>query len=216
MHKSLDLTKENRYWTRYYSRNSMPFPPSPFAYTVLPYLFEGQFLCELGCGNGRDSVFFAKHKIRVDAFDLVKDEIDFLQENYSSEYLNFSYGDFSKMPSDPLKYDAIYSRFTIHSISEEMENSVLEWAFGSLRKSGYLFVESRSINDPLLNEGTKLGHNENFTDHYRRYMDKEVFCEKLKKIGFRVILAEESDTFAVTKTESPVIDRVIATISSLN
>ena len=212
MKESFDLANENQYWLSYYRHNSIPFSPSLFAHTVFPYLSENQSLCELGCGNGRDSVFFAKHKIRVDAFDLVKDEILFLQENYSNEYLNFYWGDFSKLPANLSNYNAIYSRFTMHSISETMENSVLEWSYHALKESGYLFVESRSIKDPLLKQGKRLGSNENFTDHYRRYMDIDIFCKKLTKIGFKIILAEESDTFAITADESPVINRVIAMV----
>lgn len=212
MKENFDLDNENQYWSSYYRHNSVPFSPSSFSHAVLPYLSENQSLCELGCGNGRDSVFFAKHKIKVDAFDLVKDEIRFLQENYSNEYLNFYWGDFSKLPVNLSKYNAVYSRFTIHSISEAMENSVLEWAYHALKESGYLFVESRSIKDPLLKHGIRLGSKENFTDHYRRYMDIDAFGEKLKKNNFKIILAEESDTFAVTENESPVIDRVVAMI----
>jgi len=38
-------------------------------------------MIDLGCGNGRDSVFFAKHRISVIAIDQVVSEIDFLNEN---------------------------------------------------------------------------------------------------------------------------------------
>ena len=35
-------------------------------------------LLELGCGNGRDALFFAKNKIRTTAIDQVADEISYL------------------------------------------------------------------------------------------------------------------------------------------
>ncbi|MBO4490296.1 MAG: class I SAM-dependent methyltransferase [Lentisphaeria bacterium] len=209
---NLDISKQSQFWSRFYRQNSVPFPPSSFARAVLPFLVPNQSLCELGCGNGRDSIFFARHKIRVDAFDLVQDEISYLQKNYSDPFIRFTCDDFSRLPLERLKYDAIYSRFTIHSVSEEMENSVLQWSYSSLKKGGYLFVESRSIHDSLLNRGTRLGRNENFTDHYRRYMDMDLFCDKLNKIGFNIVSAQESDTFAVTDSESPMIVRVIANV----
>lgn len=52
----------------YYERDLIIKAPSPFAQAVLSdMLIRGGDILELGCGNGRDSIFFAKHGLRVTA-----------------------------------------------------------------------------------------------------------------------------------------------------
>lgn len=75
---------------------------------------------------------------------------------------------------------------------------------------GFFFVEARSINDVLYNSGTKISRNENFTDHYRRYMDKDIFISKLQKLGLEIIYSIESNGLAVYKNEDPQIVRIIS------
>ena len=206
----IDFRKENDYWNKYWAEHSVPFAPSLFAKFVLQHLPPQAMLCELGCGNGRDAVYFSMNNICVDAYDLACNEIEYLQKKYASTNLQFFVGDFSKLFSVEEKYNAIYSRFTIHSVTEEQEDAVLAWAYTALKKGGCVFFESRSIKDPLLQTGEKLSSNENFTDHYRRYMDAEKFQKKLLKLGFDIVYREESDLFAPYGDEKPMIVRIIA------
>ena len=205
-----DINKENDYWNKYWAKNTNPFEPSLFAKFILAYLKPDVQLCELGCGNGRDAVFFNANGIEVDAYDLAAEEIAFLNNTHSNSKLHFWVGDFSKLPISQNKYDAVYSRFTIHSVTEQQENAVLDWVCSALKDGGILFVESRSVNDPLLQTGEKLSAQENFTDHYRRYMDAKKFKAKLLARGFKIAYMEESDQFAPYNGETPMIVRVIA------
>ena len=68
---------DKKYWTEYYTKNSKPTDASTFAEFILPKLSENKNLIELGCGNGRDSIYFARNKLNVVAVDQVEDEIDF-------------------------------------------------------------------------------------------------------------------------------------------
>ena len=49
-----------QHWNNYYSENSKPFQESDFATFVLKQLTKNSTIIDIGCGNGRDSVFFAK------------------------------------------------------------------------------------------------------------------------------------------------------------
>jgi tRNA1(Val) A37 N6-methylase TrmN6 len=60
-------------------------------------LEEGKKLIELGCGNGRYSVFFCKNNINVVAVDQVDSEIEFLNENYANENIEFVCDDFTNL-----------------------------------------------------------------------------------------------------------------------
>jgi cyclopropane fatty-acyl-phospholipid synthase-like methyltransferase len=49
----MDLT----YWEKYYSQNSKPFNPSSFAKDIVKNINKKSELIDIGCGNGRDSLF---------------------------------------------------------------------------------------------------------------------------------------------------------------
>jgi cyclopropane fatty-acyl-phospholipid synthase-like methyltransferase len=194
----------------YYKNNDKPFKPSPFAEFVLSYIEKEKKLIELGCGNGRDSIYFAEQKdINILALDQAEAEIDFLNRNFNYDNLIFSSEDFTDL-SIVEKFDYVYSRFTFHYISEEQENNVLKWIKSNLNKDGLFFIEARSIKDDLYRQGIQISATENITDHYRRYMNLDLFIEKLKEVNLEVIYSVDSKDIAVHKGENSIIIRIIA------
>lgn len=206
--EAVGVKMSKQYWVSFYENQPEPFPPSLFAKSVLRFMQPYGRLCELGCGNGRDSVFFAKHNLFVTAVDCVEGEIEFLKKNYSSEFLNFVCKDFTDLKNVSVLFDYVYCRFSLHAIEQKEEDKVLQWIFHNLVDGGYAFFENRSIHDAMLTNGVRLSANENFTDHYRRYIDMDLFCEKLKSLGFSIVEASESDEFAPHKDERPMVIRV--------
>lgn len=198
-----------KYWEEYYNSHREPYDSSLFAKFVLPNLKKGDRLIELGCGNGRDAVFFSKHDIAVTAVDQCIEEVNFLNKQYQNENLKFAAGDFTRLDANT-KYDAIYSRFTIHSINREAEDRVLNWARKALNENGQLFIEVRGIHDALYGEGEKVGEHEFVTTHYRRFIVFDDFIEKLKTLGFTLVYSKEDSGFAPHTSEDPICIRVIA------
>ena len=49
----------------------------------------------------------------------------------------------------------VYSRFTLHSVDYESYVRTLDWCVTSLQPNGLLFLEARTVNDPLCGVGTK-------------------------------------------------------------
>ncbi|HED8437280.1 TPA: class I SAM-dependent methyltransferase [Campylobacter jejuni] len=112
------MLKDRNYWSAFYAKNQEPFEHSLFATFCLKYFKKDFSILELGCGNGRDALFFSKKGCKVKALDLCEDEIRFLNDNYKNENLEFFCVDFCNFLDDK-KYDGIYSRFTLHSISKD-------------------------------------------------------------------------------------------------
>lgn len=206
---------DKKYWSDYYSTHQEPTDASSFAEFVLDNLEEGKILIELGCGNGRDSVFFSQNGIKVIAVDQVDDEIDFLNENYKNENVCFACDDFTNLiesSNDMInntKFDYIYSRFTFHSITLEQEDNTLSWICENL-DDGLFFLEARSLNDPMFKKGEALSDTENFTTHYRRYMDLDKFTSKLEDLGFEILYKIEDKDLAPYKDDNPYVIRIIA------
>ena len=206
---------DKKYWTDYYSTHSKPVGESTFAEFVVDRLEAGKNLIELGCGNGRDSIFFSKNGINVVAVDQVCEEVKYLNDNYATDNITFVCDDFTNLAEsssdivNETKFDYIYSRFTFHSINEAKENRALEWIAGHL-DGGMFLLEARSLNDPMFKKGDALSETENFTTHYRRYMDLDKFIGKLEDLGFEILYKIEDNGLAVYKDDDPYVIRIIA------
>ncbi len=197
------------YWKEYYKNNPNPVEPSSFAKFISGFICPGKSLVELGCGNGRDAVFFAKNNIQTTAIDQVEEEMDYLNKKYSLYNLDFKTEDFTNLDCDQT-YDYIYSRFTLHSIDQEAEARVLKWIGSQLNKKGKFFLEVRSINDPMFTKGDKISDNENVTTHYRRYLDLNETIKKIEKNGLTVIYKLESQGLSPYGDDDPMLIRLVA------
>lgn len=207
---------DKKYWTEYYAKNSKPTNASTFAEFILPKLSENKNLIELGCGNGRDSIYFAQNNLNVIAVDQVEDEMNYLNENHKEDNINFVCDDFTDLintGSDLIKntvFDYVYSRFTFHSINEVKEDRTLDWIESNLCEEGYFLLEARSMNDPMFKQGKVLSETENFTTHYRRYMDLDKIINKLESRNFEIMYKIEDNNLAVYKDDNPYVIRIIA------
>lgn len=62
----------------------------------------------------------------------------------------------------------------------------------------------------MFKKGEALSETENFTTHYRRYMDLDRFIGKLENLGFEVLFKIEDKDLAVYKDDNPHVIRIIA------
>ena len=207
---------DKKYWTEYYSKNSKPTDASTFAEFILPKLNSNKNLIELGCGNARDSIYFAQNNLNVVAVDQVQEEIDYLNENHKEENILFVCDDFTNLVNtshdiiNETDFDYIYSRFTFHSINEAKEDRTLDWIENTLDNGGCFLLEARSLNDPMFKQGKSLSDTENYTTHYRRYMNLNKIIEKLESRNFEIIYKIEDNNLAVYKDDNPYVIRIIA------
>lgn len=199
------------YWNQYYKNRVCPEGPSPFARYVATLVEPGRDMVELGCGNGRDVVYFAAQGLYVTALDLSREAIVQLQSRGIPNARPLC-GDF--VNSDvhkPDSYDYAYSRFTIHSINRSQEQVLLGNLFRGLRPGGKLFIEVRGVNDPLFGKGKQVERNAFFYDnHYRRFIVLDELVESLERHGFRVEYAQERTGFAPYGNDDPPVIRVVA------
>lgn len=199
------------YWNRYYQNGLCSDAPSPFARYVATLTEPGGTLVDLGCGNGRDAVYFAALGLQVVGIDLSDAAIRALEER-GVENARFLCGDFtSPALHGPACYDYAYSRFTIHAVNETQERRLLETMAGALKPGGKFFIEVRSVHDPLFGKGRALERNAFFYDnHYRRFLVLDELAGRLTRCGFQIELAEEGTGFAPYGNDDPPVIRVVA------
>ena len=196
------MIDDNDYWNKFYQANGVIHNPSIFARHVENNYFEpGKTLLELGCGNGRDAIFFAEKGKKVSALDLSAQTIQNLSSLNvkNSEFFN---QDFSQL-SNFKNFDYVYSRFTLHSIDDETEKMVFQQLPKVLKTGGLFLLEARSLKDEELTK--TFG-----TDHFRRYLDYEETVNKIERLNFRVIEKIESQGLSPYQDEDPFLIRIIA------
>ena len=199
------------HWDEYYKKDNAPSFPSPFAEYVANKLSTQQNILEIGCGNGRDSKFFLSKGHHVTGLDKSAKAIELCKSLYSNEPIEFFYGAITDIvKTNNKKYDLIYSRFVIHTMSMNEELEMLKTSYHVLKKNGQFFLECRSIHDPLSTTGEMLSHTERIKGHYRRFIILEELKLRLMQVGFEVIEAIESNGLAKFEKEDPMIIRIKA------
>lgn len=199
------------HWAEFYKNNKGVLSSSPFAEFVASHLPSNGTLLEIGCGNGRDAVYFCQLGQKVTGTDISEEAIAFCRDNHIYPEVKFYSGhlpNISYIKND--RYDSIYSRFCLHAMTEKEELEVLEQSYALLQKNGHIYIECRSINDPLSRMGDVLSPTERFFGHYRRFIRRQDLESSLVNIGFDVIMSMESNGLAVFGEEDPVVIRIIA------
>lgn len=202
---------DKQYWKEYYVKNKAPDQASLFAkYILKNFLKEKETLVEIGCGNGRDSMFFANNNIRVTSIDQCNDKN--FEKNLLLRNGVFLKKDFTKLDKLSKKVDHIYSRFTLHSVTKKEQDRTLAWCYSNLKKGGFLHIEVRGKRNELYKKGIPSKTEKDvfiYEDHHRRFVDFKELQNELEDIGFKIIYAKEKKGFAPFKNTNYVFIRII-------
>lgn len=203
---------DQSYWNEYYKKKLADKQPSLFAkYVMKEYFHSGKKVLELGCGNGRDSLYFADNGMKVTSIDEAESAIYLLKQYSNKENVSFIRDNFVETKLFLQKFDYIYSRFTMHAINDEEQSKVIKSVFVCLEEEGLFLIEARSVKDELYGQGKQMGRNAFFfNQHYRRFLVKNELIEELKKAGFEIVYEAEERNFAIHGEENPFIIRVVA------
>jgi SAM-dependent methyltransferase len=198
------------HWASFYRRHTAVTAPSPFAQDCLGKLKPAQRLLEIGCGNGRDAMFFAANGFEVTAIDKSQAAIDAGRErdDRGVEYICCDVVDVADRVSG--KFGVVYSRFSLHAMTRAEEERAIAAAHDLLTPGGMFCIECRSINDPLARAGDVLSPDERIAGHYRRFIVLAELLDKLRGQGFGILEQVESKGLAVFGDEDPVVIRVLA------
>ena len=201
---------DKQYWDEYYkNKDSVHTEPSLFAHYIYNnYLDTNSNIIDIGCGTGRDAIFFANNKINV----LAVDQCNYLANISENKKFKFLCADFTKL--DHLGFfDGIYSRFSLHAITDKEEDSLLNWMQNSLKIGGKIYIEARSTKNELFKKGIPVKNIKNcyiLNNHKRRFIDSKDFCTKLKSFNLNIVECIESNNFAPNKDENQIFMRIVA------
>lgn len=180
---------DKQYWTLFYKEKNRILEHSNFASFIMEYFKEENFfILDIGCGNGRDSYYLSKNHYVVGC------DLSFLPENKK----NCLFLQENMVTIDKKPYDLIYSRFSLHSISDENQRDLLH----SIEKGTILCLETRSIKGK--NSYRLFGDN-----HYRNLTDIVFLRSLLEEYKFHILYEYEGNNIAIFKDENPICIRMI-------
>lgn len=218
-HKAVVSSTDDAYWNRFYSHRQVELEvPSSFAQHVIGQIRPGARLFELGCGNGRDALYFASRGIKVLACDRSQVAVESLRARpeldafpHRPEFLVADFQELASSYQGPA-HDVVYSRFTLHAVPAEVQTSALAWAQQTLAPGGALLIEARSVKGSLYGQGEPAERDAFIHGgHYRRFLRLDELLAELLGLGFAVGSATESAGVAVYHDDDPVVIRVLAT-----
>ena len=213
LYKHPELLNRSEYWDSYYGSGKKS-PPSQFAAFIAGEFPDHSLVIDVGCGNGRDTVFFAQlgfHTIGVDgsksAIDHCKSLMPSFDRSPSSNIfvqrdvieLGISKEDFGVRKSVK---KIIYARFFLHAINSLEEKSFLSYAFSVLNSGDVFSLEFRTSHDESRIKETGK--------HYRRYIDVSDFVREVTvNYGAKVLYLAEGSGFAKYKNDDAHVCRII-------
>lgn len=195
------------YWNNFYQKNfKFTNKNSSFSEWCLYQIknISNVRLVDIGCGNGRDLIFFENNNINCFGIDSSIESIQRLKktnENVEiSSSLNFDYKDFN----------VLYCRFLIHTMKKSELELFLKNLSEKSTENSILFIETRiseNQQDYKKNFNSGIGKN-----HVRYLYSEETIVNLLSENDF--ILERKIKSYGLSKFENE--DPLILRIKSIN
>lgn len=205
--------RESRdYWGRFYSASGhrVPSEPSSFARWVAEREEPGRLL-DLGCGNGRDTRFFAEQGFEVVGLDAVTAHAkravadlparvrpSFRRVNLESLQETLITGAHIAHQPGPR---TVYARFLFQALSEGARENTWHLIAMALADGGRGYLEFRTRRDM---RGPKY-----FGKHFRRYLAPDRVVSEAERHGLRVVQWEARRGWAPLGKENPHLCRMV-------
>jgi SAM-dependent methyltransferase len=207
---------DTQYWNSFYGSEEARrlLIPSQFAAFVAGELHGRGIVFDLGCGTGRDSLFFSSIGHAVFGFDASAQAIERCSAEArragvpaTFECLPVGHPGLAHRLADLLAATPegdvlVYTRFFLHAIDEEVEDALLDLvqALDGKRRVR-LAAEFRTHRDANLPKAT--------SSHYRRYIDPMQFMAKVGRRGFNVDYFVDGFGFAKYRDDDAHVARMV-------
>ncbi|PIR48637.1 hypothetical protein COU80_02925 [Candidatus Peregrinibacteria bacterium CG10_big_fil_rev_8_21_14_0_10_55_24] len=166
-------------WDATYKKRKMV---SPLDFTIKAYDYlkdhPQSSLLDVGCGDGRDALFFTEKNMHVTAIDFSQEAICKLMTKNPSidaRVMNMENMDF---PDE--SFDAIYAHLSLHYFDDRTTDRIFLNIHRMLKPEGYFFVKCKSVHDPLFGKGEKIEEDMYLYEHQRHFFSREYLARKLR------------------------------------
>ncbi len=185
------------YWQKTYSKpNVFGVGPTKLAKISYKVMKENKIknILELGCGQGRDGVFFAKKNFVVTATDNSVDAINFVKKyiiDQKISNLQVMIQDLKKEFKFNEKFDCVYSNLALQFFNEKELMSIFRKITLYLNDKGLLIFSTKKPGDKYHKVGEKISENAYKIRGMTRYFfDKEIILNLVNQ-QFKVSVIDE-------------------------
>lgn len=146
------------FWDRKHAKGDhehLRLIPSPFAEVAAPFFPEHADLLELGCGVGRDALYFANLGHRVLATDAASSVIEQDRELYGESTVSFSVLDIRAYEPTRL-FDVVYANLALHYFTDEVTRQIVSTVAASLVDGGIFAFACKSEDNDRTDGATEV------------------------------------------------------------
>lgn len=184
------------YWNKMYNKtNAFGLGPTKLALLANEVMKSKNVrtILELGCGQGRDCIFFAKKDYEVTATDLSSQAIDFLKNSVEKLKINNVYAQIQDLKKEfELKktYDCIYSNLSLQFFNEDELDEIFSKVASCLKPNGLFIFSTKRTGDKYDGVGEKINNYGYKTKGIVRYFFDQ---DTILKILNKKFIVEETD-----------------------
>ena len=209
------LRSGRKQWDTFYAahRKLLPSRRSQFAAWVQGTYPAAHPVVDLGTGNGRDALWFARQGRAVTGIDysagvlgrsLRRASLQGLDVRFEVLNLNdtrqvMALGTRLSRAAEPVD---LYARFLLHAMAEPGRDNLYRLASMSLRRGGRLFLEFRTTKD------ARRSHH--FDSGYRYFLDPDEVVARITERGGTVLHRSSGTGLAPFEDEDPHVARIVA------
>jgi len=152
---------------------------------------------DLGCGNGRHAMFFARQGIKASGIDISSQAVAWASEWAKSEGVDadFRVGDITNLPYEDNTFDAVVTHGVLDHVPMTVATKAAREVHRVLKPNGLFYFDLRSSHDYECGVGTEVAPNEFIvTSGYEKDLVQHFFTEdEIKTLVdglFRIIYSE--------------------------
>lgn len=137
--------RDSEWWDKFYANKEKPVPffingpdENLVSYMDSAFAKRGKVL-DIGCGNGRNSIYLTKNGFEVEGIDFSKSSIEWARQNAAENAVNVNFINQSifTFEAESKSYDYIYDGGCIHHIKPHRRNQYLKKIHELLKDDGY-------------------------------------------------------------------------------
>jgi SAM-dependent methyltransferase len=204
-------TEVNKKWDKVYSQNFMTmwYPNEDIvrfcARLIRKRLTHDSYevkktantVLDLGCGNGRHAIFFAREGLKASGIDVSQQAIDWAIDWAQREDLDIDFrtGDIASLPYEDGTFDIVVSHGVLDHVPANLAKAAVNEVHRVSTKGGLFYCDLRCADDLEFGTGTLVAPNTFVVDHgYEQGLVQHFFTlDEVKALfdgKFRIIYSE--------------------------
>jgi SAM-dependent methyltransferase len=188
------------WWDNFYSDRSktcpffVPHPDESLAQFIEEGLIHPGRAIDVGCGNGRNSIFLARHGFSVEAVDLSETAIEWARERAAQAgvVVSLTQASVFDLGLQAAEYDLVYDSGCFHHIPPHRRAQYVELIVGAIRPGGWLCLTcfrpegGSGYSDAEVYERRSLGGGLGYTEErLREVWSKGLRIHRLRQMNAR-------------------------------